>query len=908
MHPLLRTILQFSITIFCISPSLYAQTINSISSTILISNDDAEEHIDGTMDLSSSDLEMSWEEDVQTVGLRFQNITLPPHAKVQKAWIQFSVDEVSDEETKLNIYVEENPNPTFFMNTPFNITSRKRSKVHIVWKPAPWRKTDERGEAQRTPDLSRLVQHLVDMPSWHAGNSMVFIINGAGKRVAKAFTDNRQESIAETATLHILYSEEKTHPSLQPAPKSPALSPLKSKVRLNELLAANGETDWDPDKKRFSDWIELYNETNTTVDLGGTFLSDDPKNPKKWRIPDDTTLPPHGYLRIWADGFDLDGKALHTNFKLRQKGGVLLLSNKNGILIDKLIYPKLPADLSFGLYHAKKGFMTPTPGKANALAHAKSKRTKKPHFATPSGFYKAPVTVALSHKKEAAIYFTLDGSTPTPSSRRYTKPFKLYETTLVRAIAVEKGKFPSPVTMHTYLINENISLPVVSIGVDPAWLYNKEIGIVTHYEEHWVRKASIEYLIKGKSAFEANVGLKISGNNTRDLPQKSFAVLFRKRFGPKALHYPLFDDKPWIKKIRSFTLRNGGTYWGRSLISEGVSHRILMKQMDIDAQAYQPAILFLNGTYQGIYNIRERMNEDYIRANHHLKGKIDLIEHDETYDTIKAGNIDAWYALLDQMRTKDTSQKSIYEAIAAQLDLDEIINHAVAESFFGNSSIQHNVKHWRLRKEGAKWRALLWDLDRGFDQPTDPVLGYLMDESSTNIPFNALIRNSEFQNRFLSCYFTHLATTFRPERMARFIDNAAEAIAPEVPRHFRKWPEDYDSNSVSLQTWREEIARLHRFAAKRSKIVADKLRLTFNLKGMPKLHISKSEGGYIKVEGVPLEKEFTGSYFDGARLTLEALPNKGCRFMKWSNGEKKRRRTVMLQHDRNVTAHFRCDR
>ena len=889
------------------TPLLAIDSIISLERHITLSNNDAEEHIDGRMDISSSDLEMSWEEDVQTVGLRFQNITIPRGAIVKKAWIQFETDEPSDIETKLNIYVQENPNPPLFFNTPFNITSRKRSKQHVVWKPAPWRSIGEKDPAQCTPDLSTLIAHLINLRGWESGHSIVFIINGSGKRVAKAFTDNQKSSIAATPILHVLYTTQNMQKETSHRTQKILPSSYISKLRINEVLAANSTTDWDPDRKSFSDWIELYNESNQTIDLSGFYLSDNTHTPKKWQFPTNVTLPAHGYLRLWADGIDGKLKALHTNFKLRQKAGVIILSDTKARLIDKLIYPKLPADISFGIFHNQKGFMKPTPNMPNTSVHTKAKQTKTPEFLKPSGMYRKTVELALHHQKGASIYFTLDGSNPTPESHKYTKPFKLYETAVVRAMAIEKGKFPSPVTMHTYLIDENITLPIVSIGIDPKYLYDTDIGIVQHYDKHWIRKASVEYLKNGKAQFGANIGLKISGNHTRDYPQKSFALFFKKRFGSKTLHYPLFEDKPQIKKIKSFTLRNSGTYWGHSLISEGISHRIVMHQMDIDAQSYQPSILFLNGLYQGIYNIRERMNEAYIRTNHHVKGKIDLIEHDETFDTIKSGNIDTWYTLLDQLRTSDISKKENYAHVTAQLDLDEFINHCIIESYFGNSSIQHNVKHWRLQKPGSKWRTLLFDLDRGFDLATDPVLGYLMDQSTTNIPFTALIQNNTFRHRFLSRYFTHLNTTFQPKRVEYFIDSAAQKIAPEIARHFQKWTHDYENTPVSPQTWKQDIKALHRFAQQRERIVRQKLRQTFTLKGAPLLNIDKKGDGSIEIDGVTIKKEFSGSYFDGADVTLKALPSRGCRFDKWSDGETDAIHHLTLTKDQNITAMFHCN-
>lgn len=873
---------------------------------ITLSNNDAEEHMNGTMDPGSSDLEMTWEEDVQTVGLRFLHIDIPKGATIIKAWIQFEVDEPSDDKTTLNIYVEENANPPLFLNTPFNISKRKRSKKKVTWKPAPWRSVDARGEAQRTPDLASLVQYMTGRKEWVSGNSMVFIIKGAGKRVAKAFTDNTENAIASTPTLHIAYTTDILRSGRNAPPEVRPPSPLSLKLRINEILTSNATVNFDPDRKEFSDWIELYNDSNQTVDLSGFYLSDTVANPRKWRVPDHVMIKPYSHFLIWADKVDGRLKALHTNFKLGRKGGIVLFSDADGLLIDKLRYPKQRGDISYGRSNKTYHFMVPTPGSRNASCEAKCKRTKKPKFSLAGGFYNAPVKIAFKHERDTVIYFTLDGSYPNRNSRRYTHPFMLFETAVVRAVAVGNGMLPSRVRMHTYLIDENVTLPVVSIGVDKKYLYDKEIGIVANYEKRWMREASVEYLIKGHSEFTENAGLKISGNNTRGYPQKSLALYFGKRYGPRVLRYPLFEDKPEITKIKSFTLRNSGTYWGRSLIAEGISHQIVMKNMDIDAQSWQPAVLFVNGVYQGIYNIRERMNKDYIGSNYQIEGNIDLIEHDETFDLIKAGNIAAWYDLLDQMRTLDTGNDENYEKIVSSVDVDEFIDHFIAESYFGNSSIQHNVKHWRVREKGSRWRSMLFDLDRGFDQPSDPVLGYLMDQSSTNIPFTSLLGNSRFRVRFLSRYFTHLNTTFQPERVGHFIDAASGRIEPEIERHFEKWRFDYDGNPVSPTTWRSDIESLHRFAREREALVRRKLRETFALEGAPVLSVASTGNGSISIDGVVLDQTFSGSYFNGAAITLRAIPRAGCSFDSWSGGDRSTTLQLILDEDRSITAAFHC--
>ncbi len=896
-------IVRFLISFFILYTFSFASSDEvTIKRHILFSNDDAEEHMNGVVDLISTDLEMCWEEDVQAVALRFKNIDIPKGAFIKNAYIQFETDEVSDIETILNIYIQDTLNPPFFINTPFNITSRKKSSLKVVWRPSAWRREGERGIRQRTPNLSSLINYFINKKGYKRGGSIVFIIRGAGKRVAKAFLDNKKSSIESAPTLYITYSLKK--PSKRDNKSLWKASSLLGKIVINEILTSNGNVNYDPDFKNFSDWIELYNNTNKTINLKGFYLSNDWENLKKWRFPS-VKLKSHSYLIIWADGKDVKLKALHTNFKLSKKSSFVILSDKDANVIDSIAYPKQSYDISYGRGENGYFFMYPSPKKKNLVGFKDKKRSKKVVFSIESGFYDKPIKVILKAKsKDTKIYYTLDGSTPNLNSNIYKKPIKIKRSSVLKAIAIEKNRFPSKVVMHTYLIDEKASLPVISIGVDKKYLYDKNIGIVSNYEKDWLRAASIEYIKNNEIKFRANVGIKISGNNTRWYPQKSFAIFFKKRFGDKILKYPLFRDKPYIKKIKSFTLRNSGTYWGHSLISEGIIHQIAMKNMDIDAQSYQPCVVFINGKYEGIYNIRERMNKDYIRSNYKIKNNIDLIEHDEYYDSVKSGNIDGWYELTDFIRTKNIKKSNIYKKVALKLDIDEFINHLIIESFFANSSIAHNVKRWRIR--GGKWRSMLFDLDRGFQDPNDNVLGYILDNNKVNIPFVYLIQNRDFKIRFLSRYFSHLNITFKPSFIDKFISKAAKEIEPEIRRHFNRWPYDKDHNRVSLKTWQKDIQKLYYFSHHREKIVRDKLKEVFDLKGEPILRVFSSPKISLTVDGIKIKKAYKGIYFNGAKVILKAKAKKGCEFKGWSNGKTNDTIILNLTKDINITAFAKC--
>ena len=157
-------------------------------------NDDAEEDERGRMDLGSSDLEMTEEEQMQIVGLRFNRVPLTSTAKIRYAYIQFTCDETSKDDTALILAAEDVGNASRFRDTKHDLSSRSRTSVEVDWSPSAWRKTGKSGKAQRTPNLAPLLESIIGRPDWERGNSVALLISGSGKRVASAWRKGSKKS------------------------------------------------------------------------------------------------------------------------------------------------------------------------------------------------------------------------------------------------------------------------------------------------------------------------------------------------------------------------------------------------------------------------------------------------------------------------------------------------------------------------------------------------------------------------------------------------------------------------------------------------------------------------------------------------------------------------------------------
>ena len=139
------------------------------------------------MRMTSTDLDLVFDRGDQKIGMRFNGIGIPRGATIVNAYIQFQTDQTNSEATFLTIRGEAADNATTFVDTKRNISSRTTTNALVNWSPVPWPIVGEAGVDQRTPDISGIIQEIVDRQNWTSGNSLVIITTGTGLRTAEAF-------------------------------------------------------------------------------------------------------------------------------------------------------------------------------------------------------------------------------------------------------------------------------------------------------------------------------------------------------------------------------------------------------------------------------------------------------------------------------------------------------------------------------------------------------------------------------------------------------------------------------------------------------------------------------------------------------------------------------------------------
>jgi len=152
--------------------------------------DDAEESAAGVMKINSSDIELVFDGSNQTTGFRFNNIEIPQGVTITKAYIQFTTDEESTDATNLTIQGEDTNNAGPFLAVNNDLSSRTKTSASVSWSPSAWNFVGASGLDQRTPDLSSILQEIVDRPGFSENNSVALFLTGTGKRIAASFEGN----------------------------------------------------------------------------------------------------------------------------------------------------------------------------------------------------------------------------------------------------------------------------------------------------------------------------------------------------------------------------------------------------------------------------------------------------------------------------------------------------------------------------------------------------------------------------------------------------------------------------------------------------------------------------------------------------------------------------------------------
>ena len=625
---------------------------------------------------------------------------------------------------------------------------------------------------------------------------------------------------------------------------------------------------------------------------------------------------------------------LHTNFRINSSGETITLSNSLNQTVDQFTTDSMTNDISQGrqpdggdswLY-----FEQATPGSSNTTPGYLG-IADEPLFSISSGFYSGSQQLVLTKSSQNAdLRYTVDGSVPTATSLEYTAPILISETSVVRAIIFETNKLPSRVVTNTFFIAETFQLPVISISTDPANLWDEETGIYVmgpgaepdfpHYGanfwQDWEIPVHFEFFEENKtSAFNLDCGVKIYGGWMRGLPQKSLAIFARPRYGYNEINYQIFPDLE-LETFQSIVLRNSGNDWDYTMMRDALLTR-LISGLGIDLQAYRPAVVFLNGFYWGIQNVREKISEHFLASHHDVDANsIDLLEYN---GNVIQGSSEHYELLINFLNSHDITDPDNYNYVASLMDIDNFIDYQVAQIYFDNTDWPgNNIKYWRSNLLDGKWRWIVYDVDFGFGlyDPQAYANNTLQFATEPNGPewpnppwstfmLRTLLENQEFKKEFINRFADRINMQFDPNLVIDRINELSSAIASEMDNHFQRW-------GGSLSAWEDNLFELKQFAIQRPDYARSHLRIKFGLSGQARIdmRISPEQGGRVKINSLTPDKyPWRGIYFTGVSIPIKAIANPGYKFVGWAGLDitNEPKIELNLNKDTMITALFEID-
>lgn len=548
----------------------------------------------------------------------------------------------------------------------------------------------------------------------------------------------------------------------------------------NQYLAQNGN--------QFYDWIELYNNTDQIINLKEYSLTTDSDDKNMYQLPEKVLMPGAYYVVMASGDTKLSNTSYdHANFKLSSGTGLFLYNGMD--LVDGTYIYSIPKGYSYGrgLVCGHFYYATPTPGRANSEAGLR-RLLYEPIFSKAGGVYNgiSSLDIELQHPSYTDIYYTLDGSLPTIYSMKYTHPISLTSTTVVRAAAYLKEQQMGNVVTNSYIINENHTLPVMSVSMPKdSFQY-----IQNHIDSNSLTAAHAE-LYEKNSSFSIDCSFKLYGGQGKEWSKKSFSL----NFDDTHLHYKVFDTKD-LFEFNALVLRSGSQDQSRAMMRDEFATSIALKYGTLDAQANKPIVLYINGSYWGIYYIREKINASFISNNYNVKGSTNITNY---YYLAEEGANTAVVDLKNYIAWHDMTNASYYNYVTTLLDIDNYIDFWVFEYIVNNQDF-HNYRYYNNPLiAGGKVRMILFDLD--YSMLSNYGANYLNHiqyptEFQTFVDTTilaGLMKNSAFRKRFVQRVSYYLGSVWTVENIEKEFSLLYNSLNPEMPRNCARWGFSYES-------------------------------------------------------------------------------------------------------------------
>lgn len=513
-------------------------------------------------------------------------------------------------------------------------------------------------------------------------------------------------------------------------------------------------------------------------------------------------------------------------------------------------------------------------------------------------------------------FYTKDGTRPSYYSSRLNDIENINGNACF-SIAIYNKEGIRRDTVASFITDFKHDIAIISIVSNPANFFDSAVGLFekgccadtidpykgANFWKDWEREINVEFIdTNNEIGFSQKAGVKIFGGYSKSMPQKSLAIYARSKYGDNRFRYPIFPQLEF-DKYKNFVLRNGG---GDMLAAHArdVFATQLVKETGIDYQEYRPCAVYINGRYWGLYNIREKINEHFIKA-HHGFDKDSLIIMRHKYERQHGLPYDYRRTLkyIEKNSLKDTSALNY---VSKAIDINNYILYNILEIYTANGDAGGNIRYYKGTNPDTKWKWIFFDLDLGLNttgkhevkrNSVEDFTTYSSEQwpnpAWSTLIIRKILENDSLKFLYINQFCDLLNTTLDSTRAMLLADELKNEQSNEIDKHLKRWGiyrSRYDRSWQYIKDFAQQRpAYLFKYLQERFELEKD-VSITINV---------DNSRGKLSFNTLDIQNSFKGKYFANVPLKLEVEPRFDYIFKGWK-GRAETSKTLYVSVNENT--------
>lgn len=534
---------------------------------------------------------------------------------------------------------------------------------------------------------------------------------------------------------------------------------------------------------------------------------------------------------------------------------------------------------------------------------------------------------------------------------------------VVKARAYKTGYIPSEIVTNSYFVTptgvNTYSIPVVSLSTNEKNLFEYNTGTFTpgkYFDDNYstmtrpwfwgpmldnpqvsqIKPITVEFFEGNQAArqMETDAEYGITGSISTTMSKRSMSISFKDIYGQADFNYPLFNRFGNTKRdFKQISFRNFSN--DKSKIID-MTNQHITRYMKFDNQDNQPAAVFLNGEYWGLYDLKERFNSGYFKQVYGLEDtEVDVLKKQSSGGSgpeyAQEGDTLNFSALKSYINTTNLTIPANWTYVQTQVDIENFIDYIIANVFINNDDcFENNTSMFRKRVSynplmpyghDGRWRWYMYSTEGTHLNHTgtrvDNNLAEVLNPSSTIYGSNATLLflrkfmvNNDFKKLFINRFADMLNTSFQPSITNQIIQDYLDMLTPYMNEEINRWRITGGSatpnmqgnwdwfNPMSYSDWNTETVNRKTYISNRQASSRTYIDGQFSLSGTRDLTIDVSqttagvEHGYVHLNTIDLLSSthgvvpinvfpWSGKYFRNVPVTLKAIPFPGYKFSHW---------------------------